>query len=85
MTRAKFKCVSITELEGKHFNIVFSPVIDNNPENKIFWEATPNGRLEIGWVSKEVAKQFIPGEEYFLDIIPTIPQDYRDSIKETLS
>lgn len=72
-TRAKFKLDS--HIESKHsggssHKLSFSPVFSNNPgsENNAFWQATPNGRLELDGLKPEVVAGFEPGKEYYLDI-----------------
>lgn len=41
---------------------------EDNSENAKFWEATPNG--EFSMVCSHQKDLFIPGEEYYIDIIP---------------
>lgn len=65
---AKFKCTSKQEYEGGYTNIELDAVSDNSEENKKFWEATPNGSMHLGTSNIEAAKQFVPGEEYFITI-----------------
>lgn len=79
--RCKFKCHSTMRTsemrrgeDGVHrphhlYTATMVPVYSDDPEdpNKKWWEATPNGRLEVGtW--KEMP--FEPGKEYFIDITP---------------
>lgn len=93
MVRCKFKCDSITEHSGKLFTLNFSPVSWNRhtqanrpiDENIEAWPGVASGCLELVKVSKEFAKNFIVDSEYFLDIIPAIQQDYRESVKEALT
>lgn len=72
-TRAKFRVESVTDFgpnAGKA--IKMRPVYNNNgsaPENAAFWEATPNGSLEMT-IKSEAADLFVPGEEYYLDFTP---------------
>ena len=66
-TRCKFKCMSKTQTtEG--FNVRFAPVTGGSDENKAFFKWTPTGQLEFGTINEEAAADFIPGEEYYIDI-----------------
>lgn len=59
--------------EGRLYTISASPVYGNGDpthENTKFWEATPNGSLELGMVNEETAKLFEIGKEYYLDFTP---------------
>lgn len=51
--------------EGFTYNVQFSAVYNNSPENKKFWEWTPSGTLQFQSINADV---FAPGKEYFLDI-----------------
>ena len=53
----------------KH-TLTFIPVADNSPENKLFWEATPSGKLELGMVNEEAVKGFEMLKEYYVTIRP---------------
>lgn len=68
--RSKFKCTSKTEFEHGYFEVKFSPVYGDSPENKRFWDATPNGELRLGGLKREVANLYTVGCEYFLDTTP---------------
>lgn len=75
--RAKFLCNAVTTNawgtapNTKSYTAIFTPVTANdvNPENKKFWEATPNGKLEMTTIKQSF---FEPGKEYYLDFTPTI-------------
>lgn len=69
MTRCKFKCSSITEYDTTYV-YKLSAVI-GAPENKVFWEYTPSGSLELTIV-KSKGKLFEVCQEYLLDILPAI-------------
>lgn len=49
--------------------IVLSPVYSTDPmhENKKFWDATPNGKIELGVVNPGGYEQFELGREYYVD------------------
>lgn len=66
-TRAKFKCVSVTD-HGHAKDAKFHPVTGDTPENKQFWKFTPSGHLELSYINPDVT--FVPGQEYYLDITP---------------
>lgn len=67
MTRCKFKCESVLNtVDGA--TIKLSPVTSGSEENKKFFKYTPFGEFNFGTVNSEVATQFIPGKEYYIDI-----------------
>lgn len=71
--RCKFVCVSKTIRgagESQNNSFEFGPVTGGSEENKSFWKYTPNGRLEFSCTNPDV--DFIPGQEYFLDISPAL-------------
>jgi hypothetical protein len=70
--RAKFKCTEERRAEGKFRSFKFSPVYSNEPdsENKAFWDATPQGSLELGITNDAAWPLFTVGQEYYLDFTP---------------
>lgn len=50
--------------------LTFIPVAGDTPENKLFWEATPSGKLELGMVNEEAVKGFEMLKEYYVTIRP---------------
>lgn len=70
--RAKFKCNEIRISEGKFRSFKFGPVYSNEPdsENKSFWDATPQGSLELGITNDKAWPMFEIGKEYYLDFTP---------------
>lgn len=53
--------------------IVMSPVYgkgDPEHENTKFWEASPQGKLELGTINPEAWKHFESDKEYYLDFTP---------------
>lgn len=67
--RAKFKCESRTEYQGGQVNYKFLAAIQGD-DNKQWSIYTPSGSLEMS-ITNPSAQVFIPGEYYYLDIIPT--------------
>ena len=78
MIRAKFRLTEWKNSEGGRrvdgkyescikASLVFIPVGDNSPENKLFWEATPSGRIEISVVNPEAVEEFELLKEYYVD------------------
>jgi hypothetical protein len=69
--RAKFKCSSVEKVADWRnpnkflYTAKFGAVSDSSPENKSFWEATPNGVLTLTSILED---SFVPGIEYYLDI-----------------
>jgi hypothetical protein len=76
MTRAKFTVQRIERSlhwqreKGEVQTVVMTPVSDNSPENKKFFEATPSGELKIGLLNAEAAKLFELGKSYYVDFSP---------------
>lgn len=69
-TRCKFRCYAVTQHDGGNRSVVLHPVYSSDPnsENKAFWEASPNGKLELTITNPAAADVFEPGAEYYLDI-----------------
>lgn len=44
------------------------PVSGETPENKLFFDSTPSGKLEFASVNKAAIDQFTPGKSYYVDI-----------------
>jgi hypothetical protein len=81
ITRCKFQCNSITKSKywrqpaaGEPmkflFQAKFHAVMDDSPENKKFFDATPSGQIEIGTYTDDV---FEPGKLYYIDIHEVVP------------
>ena len=65
-TRAKFLVQERTETrEG--FRVKLAAVTGTSEENASFFKYTPSGTLDMGLVSEETAKVFVPGKEFYLD------------------
>jgi len=69
VTRAKFKCVSVTKREGWSghkfvYSAEFHPVTGGSPENAVFYAATPGGKIEL---STTTVDHFDVGKEYYID------------------
>lgn len=66
---AKFRAQELHMLASNpsYRQIVLTPVYSNDPEheNKSFWDATPNGKLDFT-IKAEVAEFFTLGEEFYL-------------------
>lgn len=65
--RAKFRCESVITYANGQATISLDAVTDGSEENKSFWKYTPNGRLEMTIDNKEAARQFVAGQDYYLD------------------
>lgn len=48
-------------------SVVFIPVGDDSPENKLFWDATPSGRIEFTYMNPEALEELVLGREYYVD------------------
>lgn len=72
MTRAKFKCTSVTKQVGwaAHpflWSATFTPVAGGSPENDAFYAASPAGQIALSTVA---ADHFEVGVEYYVDFTP---------------
>lgn len=68
IVRAKFWCrETVTTTVGT--TVKFSAVC-RGQDNKAWASATPVANLEMTILNEVAAKQFTPGEEYFLDFTP---------------
>lgn len=71
MIQAKFTCTSVTKTKhwipanGYLYSARFTAVTGGSEENKKFWEATPNGTLELNSILPDA---FEPGKEYYINI-----------------
>lgn len=73
--RAKFRCLSVKHTYEHHQIVKLAPVNQRaavrNEENKLFWTATPNGELRLGFNGPAVddeGKPFSPGFYYYIDL-----------------
>jgi len=48
-------------------SVVFIPVGDDSPENKLFWDATPSGKIEFTYMNPEALEELVLGREYYVD------------------
>ena len=53
-------------IQGMSYDYEFYPVTSGSEENKKFYASTPTGSLKI---TTSRIDQFVPGKEYYLDII----------------
>jgi len=67
--RAKFACISVTEMAGGYKTANLNAVYSNvEGENKDFCNSTPSGKLEISISPGTPAIDFLkPGKEYYID------------------
>jgi hypothetical protein len=70
--RAKFVCSQVTRFAHPgNIQVILAPVMDSStPENRAFWDATPNGRLEMTITNVAARDHFVPGKAYYLDFTP---------------
>jgi len=69
MIRCKFRVSSVEHHEGGNRSIKLMTVYGDSPENKAFFASTPSGAITVSLVKPEVAAQFEPGAEFFVDFI----------------
>ena len=55
-------------------SVVLVPVSDDSPENKLFWDATPSGKIAFDYVNEEALEELVLGREYYVDI-HEVPSD----------
>lgn len=65
--RAKFLVESVTNHAGGGNTVNLRPVHTGSEENKSFWQATPNGKLEMYINNPSAADFFKPAAEYYID------------------
>ncbi len=80
MVRAKFYCATKIQRSNQphpaqtenpvYESFEFYPVTGGSEENKKFFSASPSGKLEIGVMNPEAAKQLEVGKEYYVDFTP---------------
>lgn len=72
--RSKFKCTGEFRTEYHARKYSFAPVYSNRPdsENKAFWDASPQGTIELT-ITNEAAWTFVPGQEYYVDFSEAEP------------
>lgn len=64
--RCKVKLISI--LKNEHgYELVYHPVNDGTPEDKLFFKWTPHGEVKLGIVNEAVVEGLVPGKKYYLD------------------
>lgn len=69
--RAKFRCMGVERRWDGKQNVNLAPLArgrGKDPENEIFWEATPTGSAELVLASGE--HPFEPGDYYYIDFEP---------------
>lgn len=68
-TRCKLKCQHVQD-NGHSRSVLLTPVYPDKdcPENKVFWENTPSGKLELTITNPAAFGIFEPLAEYTLDI-----------------
>jgi len=71
IVKAKFRCDTVTRDAHGGEKSKSSAVYDSGlPEDKVFYEASPSGSLEIYVNNKAVHGFFVPGQAYYLDFTP---------------
>ncbi|MBW4689592.1 MAG: hypothetical protein KME40_32000 [Komarekiella atlantica HA4396-MV6] len=66
--RAKFQVNAVNKSpDSVSVEVQLSPVVGTDGENKDFWEATPNGRLEMTITNPNVMEFLKVNKQYYLD------------------
>lgn len=53
--------------------IKMRPVGKDSEENKVFWDATPSGTLELQTINPKAWRYFELGQEFYIDFKPVPP------------
>lgn len=70
--RAKFTVQSIVRTTYGHTIITLFPVSSGSEENKAFFNATPNGRIELNTINDAAMEAFgNAGDEFYVDFTPS--------------
>lgn len=64
--RTKFK-VDTKTLTVSGATLHMTPVVSDSKENEKFYKYTPSGNLVLSIINLEVANQFNPGDEVYID------------------
>jgi hypothetical protein len=64
--RAKFKVKSVTSFEMGS-EVKLEPVTSGSVENESFFKWTPFGEIKMGLMNSELADDFAPGAEFYVD------------------
>lgn len=74
--RAKFQCYTAQD-QGYAERVQLAPVYsaEENSENKSFWDATPNGALDMYITNPGARGLFVVGHEYYLDLTDAAPEE----------
>lgn len=70
MVRAKFLVMEKNEEDKK---VVLIPVVDDNEENKAFFEATPSGEIQMSILNQPALDEFEVGSQYYVDFTKAEP------------
>lgn len=68
-TRAKFKCLEVTDLgwsKKVKLQVVYEGSLGDNEENKRFTKATPSGEIWMTIDNPAAAVQFEPQKDYYV-------------------
>jgi hypothetical protein len=76
--RAKMEVASLQRCYPNGITVVLAPVTGGSDENRRFFAATPNGRVELG-LSAAAAQSLgistaMIGKEFYLDLLPVAPE-----------
>jgi len=58
------------QYEPEKVDLAFTAVYDGSEENKMYWEMTPAGSIELSTVNKSVVEKFEVGKDYYVDFTP---------------
>ena len=67
--RAKFYVTEVVQTANGG-RVRMMPVTSGSDENKEFFKWTPSGSLDMGTINEEALKEFVPGQECYIDFTP---------------
>lgn len=72
--RTKFRVNSVTHnVDGTQVGL--HVVTSGSPENDQYFKATPFGTINLGLLSHETGKAFVPGKDFYVDFTPVVEDE----------
>ena len=68
--RAKFVVETVTHYREPGAIVSLDPVYGEAGENKQFWQATPQGKIDMTITNPAAARLFTPGQAFYVDFTP---------------
>ena len=72
--RTKFRVNSVNHnVDGTQVGL--SVVTGGSLENEVLFKATPFGTINLGLLSHETGKAFVPGKDFYVDFTPVVEEN----------